>query len=71
MKLDPVRRVAGLSVDEVEEPGRGQGRLSSGGGCTGLVRPPLLPLDDAAIGELAGLLDQATLAPIAPGLTGS
>jgi 4-hydroxy-tetrahydrodipicolinate synthase len=33
------------------------------GDTTGPVRAPLLPLDDAATGELAGLLDRAALAP--------
>jgi 4-hydroxy-tetrahydrodipicolinate synthase len=35
------------------------------GDATGPVRPPLLPLDDAAVGELAALLDRATVAQIA------
>jgi 4-hydroxy-tetrahydrodipicolinate synthase len=34
------------------------------GDTTGPVRPPLLPLDDAAIGELATLLNEATAARI-------
>jgi dihydrodipicolinate synthase/N-acetylneuraminate lyase len=34
------------------------------GDVTGPVRPPLLPLDDAATRELTALLDQATLAPV-------
>jgi 4-hydroxy-tetrahydrodipicolinate synthase len=35
------------------------------GDATGPVRPPLLPLDDAAISDLGALLDQATLAATA------
>jgi 4-hydroxy-tetrahydrodipicolinate synthase len=35
------------------------------GDATGPVRPPLLPIDDAAIGELPALLDRAVGAPIA------
>src|SRR5215217_2213718 len=35
------------------------------GDATGPVRPPLLPLDDAAISDLSALLNQATLAPTA------
>jgi 4-hydroxy-tetrahydrodipicolinate synthase len=35
------------------------------GDVTGPVRPPLLPLDDAAINDLTALLNQATLARIA------
>jgi 4-hydroxy-tetrahydrodipicolinate synthase len=35
------------------------------GDATGPVRPPLLPLDDAAIGDLTALLDRATLAQVA------
>jgi 4-hydroxy-tetrahydrodipicolinate synthase len=35
------------------------------GDVTGPVRPPLLPLDDAAVGDLSPLLDQATLASVA------
>jgi 4-hydroxy-tetrahydrodipicolinate synthase len=35
------------------------------GDATGPVRPPLLPLDDAATGDLTALLEQATLAQVA------
>ena len=35
------------------------------GDATGPVRPPLLPLDDAAIDDLAALLERATLAKVA------
>jgi 4-hydroxy-tetrahydrodipicolinate synthase len=35
------------------------------GDATGPVRPPLLPLDEAAVSELTALLNQATLAPTA------
>jgi 4-hydroxy-tetrahydrodipicolinate synthase len=35
------------------------------GHATGPVRPPLLPLDDAATGELTALVEQATLARVA------
>jgi hypothetical protein len=35
------------------------------GDTTGPVPAPLLPLDDAATGELAALLERATLAPAA------
>jgi 4-hydroxy-tetrahydrodipicolinate synthase len=37
------------------------------GDTTGPVRPPLLPLDEGATGELGALLDRATLAQSAPG----
>jgi 4-hydroxy-tetrahydrodipicolinate synthase len=37
------------------------------GDTTGPVRAPLLPLDDAATGELAALLEHATLAKVASG----
>ena len=36
------------------------------GDITGPVRAPLLPLDDAATGELAALLEHATLGTLCP-----
>ena len=62
---EDLRGAVGQFLESQSYPAAVKATCSLVGDTTGPVRPPLLPLDDAATSELSALIDHATLAEAA------